>query len=150
MQKFLGQGSKASHSSDNGDTLTAKPLEKSNMIHLGVFVCLLFFSLEVCTCGTWKFPGQGLNWSCSYRPTPQPQQGLILNPLRKEEREAGEGQGLEKGDAENAGQCWDRTLAPLRPRGPGGGLRALPQTLPGSSTVLPEEVAPVPGQGEGT
>lgn len=69
------------------------------------------------------------------------------HPLRKEEREAGEGQGLEKGDAENAGQCWDRTLAPLRPRGPGGGLRALPQTLPGSSTVLPEEVAPVPGQG---
>ena len=84
MQKFLGQGSKASHSSDNGDTLTAKPLEKSNMIHLGVFVCFLFFSFEGCTCGTWKFPGQGLNWSCSYRPTPQLQQGLILNPLSKD------------------------------------------------------------------
>ena len=29
------------------------------------------------THGIWKFPGQWLNWSCSCRPTPQPQQSRI-------------------------------------------------------------------------
>ena len=30
-----------------------------------------------CTCAIWKFPGWGLNWSCSCQPTPQPQQHQI-------------------------------------------------------------------------
>ena len=52
------------------------------------------------SCGIWRFPGQGSNWSCSSRPTPQPLphharsnricelyhsswQCRILNPLSK-------------------------------------------------------------------
>ena len=33
-----------------------------------------FFSFYCHTCGIWKFPGQGSNWSGSRQPTPQPQQ----------------------------------------------------------------------------
>ena len=29
------------------------------------------------TCGIWRFPGQGSNWSCCRRPTPEPQQRPI-------------------------------------------------------------------------
>ena len=36
-----------------------------------------------CTCGIWRFPGQGLNRSCGCWPTPQPQQRWILNSLSK-------------------------------------------------------------------
>ena len=28
-------------------------------------------------CSIWNFPGSGSNWSCSHRPTPQPQQCQI-------------------------------------------------------------------------
>ena len=35
---------------------------------------LLFCHFLGCTRGIWRFPGQGSNWSCSHRPTPQPQQ----------------------------------------------------------------------------
>ena len=35
------------------------------------------FSFYSHTCGMWKFPGQGSHWSCSCRPTPQPQQRCI-------------------------------------------------------------------------
>ena len=32
-----------------------------------------FFFFNGCTCGIWRFPGQGSNQSCSRWPTPQPQ-----------------------------------------------------------------------------
>ena len=35
---------------------------------------LFSFLFYGCTCGIWKFPGQGSNWSCSCQLTPQPQQ----------------------------------------------------------------------------
>ena len=34
---------------------------------------ILSFSFYSHACGTWRFPGRGLNWSCSCRPPPQPQ-----------------------------------------------------------------------------
>ena len=40
-----------------------------------LFYLLLFF--QGCWCGIWKFPGQGLNWSCSCQPIPQTQQHQI-------------------------------------------------------------------------
>ena len=40
-----------------------------------------FFAFYGCTQGMWRFPGQGSNRSYSCRPTPQPQQCRILNPL---------------------------------------------------------------------
>ena len=36
-----------------------------------------FSFFEVFTRGLWKFPGSGLNWSCSYWPKPQPLQCQI-------------------------------------------------------------------------
>ena len=36
-----------------------------------------FFFFHVCTWGIRKFPGQGVNWSCSCRSAPQPQQHQI-------------------------------------------------------------------------
>ena len=47
------------------------------------YSCLFFFlflspfSFYGCTCGVQMFSGQGLNHSCSCRPTPQPQQHWI-------------------------------------------------------------------------
>ena len=40
---------------------------------------ILFFTppFQGHTCSAWKFLGQGLNWSCSCRPTPQPQEHQI-------------------------------------------------------------------------
>ena len=38
---------------------------------------LFLFAFEDCTCGIWKFPGLGSNWSCSYWPKPQLQQCQI-------------------------------------------------------------------------
>ena len=32
-----------------------------------------FWSFYGYTCGIWKFPGKGSNWSCRRRPTPEPQ-----------------------------------------------------------------------------
>ena len=57
----------------------------------------LFICSYGCTCGIWKFPGEGSNQSCSCQPTPQPrqikavsvtytrslQQCWMLNPLSK-------------------------------------------------------------------
>ena len=40
-------------------------------------LAIFFFPFECHTCGIWKFPGQGSNWSCSCQPTPQPQQCSI-------------------------------------------------------------------------
>ena len=34
----------------------------------------VFCFFQGCTCGTWRFPGQGLNQSCTCQPMPQPQQ----------------------------------------------------------------------------
>ena len=45
------------------------------------FPFLSLFSFLHYTCGTWTFPGEGSNQSCSCRPTPQPQQHGTLNPL---------------------------------------------------------------------
>ena len=36
-----------------------------------------FGSFQGCTCGIWKFPGEGLNWRCRCWPTPQPWQCQI-------------------------------------------------------------------------
>ena len=38
---------------------------------------IFFLSFYGCICSTWKFSGYGSNWSCSCRPTPQPQQHLV-------------------------------------------------------------------------
>ena len=38
-------------------------------------IFIIFFNSH--TCGIWKFLGQGSNWSCSCRLTPQPQQHRI-------------------------------------------------------------------------
>ena len=48
----------------------------SNFIYIFIYLFGLFQG-----CGIWKFPGKGLNQSCCYQPTPQPQQHWILNPL---------------------------------------------------------------------
>ena len=45
------------------------------------FIFMYLFNFQCCTHGMWKFPGQGLNWSNSCWPTPQPQQCGILSPL---------------------------------------------------------------------
>ena len=45
----------------------------SIFIFKNFFIC--FFRPQVC--GIWKFPGWGLNWGCSHRPIPQPQQRQI-------------------------------------------------------------------------
>ena len=37
------------------------------------YLFLFFPFLQGCTCGIWRFPGQGSNQNCSRRPTPQPQ-----------------------------------------------------------------------------
>ena len=48
---------------------------------LFLFVCLFVFFIQWWMYGIWRFPGWGLNRSCSCWPTPQPQQRHILNPL---------------------------------------------------------------------
>ena len=37
-------------------------------------VCFSFLFFQDCTRVIWKFPCQGLNWSCSCQPVPHPQQ----------------------------------------------------------------------------
>ena len=41
------------------------------------FFFFVFLSFSGCTKGTWRFPGQGSNQSCSCWPTPRPQQCQI-------------------------------------------------------------------------
>ena len=41
---------------------------------MSVSFCLF---LGPCTCGIWRFPGKGSNWSCCCQPTPQSQQCQI-------------------------------------------------------------------------
>ena len=55
----------------------------------GKFVSLFFFyffffflSFQGCTLSMWKFPGQGSNWSCSCRPTPQLQHCWITGQFQ--------------------------------------------------------------------
>ena len=38
------------------------------------FLFLSFCHFLCCSCGIWRFPGQGSNQSCRCRPTPEPQQ----------------------------------------------------------------------------
>ena len=52
------------------------------LIHFFFSVCF-FWGECGCTSSTWKFSGQGQNWSYSCRPTPQLQQCQILNSLTK-------------------------------------------------------------------
>ena len=49
----------------------AKLFPLMSFIYAFIFSSYFFFS---CTHGIWKFPGQGLNWSCSCQPIPQPKQ----------------------------------------------------------------------------
>ena len=58
MQKFPGQGTNPSHSSDNAKSLTTRPPGNSQTY-------ATFSSSYSHTCSIWKFPGQGSNWSCS-------------------------------------------------------------------------------------
>ena len=46
------------------------------IMHFDVFeVTFFFFCLfQGCSHGTWRFPAQGSNWSCSHWPTTEPQQ----------------------------------------------------------------------------
>ena len=40
-----------------------------------IFFFFFFFAFSRATsCGIWRFPGWGSNWSCSHRPMPEPQQ----------------------------------------------------------------------------
>ena len=62
------------------------------------YFILVFLSFQGCTCGIWRFPGQGSNCSCNCQPKPQPAvpdpsqvcdlhhsswQRWVLNPLGK-------------------------------------------------------------------
>ena len=77
MWKFPGQGSNPCHSSE--------PSHCSD--NVGSLICcntreLLFINLFLPsflwhTCGIWKFPGEEVNQSCSWRPMPQSQQHQI-------------------------------------------------------------------------
>ena len=46
-------------------------------ISLLLLLFLSFCLSQRCSCGIWRFPGQGSNGSCSRWPTPQPQQRRI-------------------------------------------------------------------------
>ena len=46
------------------------------------YLLLLFFFFKGHTLGTWKFLGQGLNWSCSFQPMPHPKQARTEPHLR--------------------------------------------------------------------
>ena len=48
-----------------------------NVTLFGNKVFFFFFSFYSRTCSIWKFPGQGLNRSCSCWPTPQPEECRI-------------------------------------------------------------------------
>ena len=43
----------------------------------------IYFSLQCYTRDIWRFPGQGLNQSCSCHPAPQPQQHVTPDQLRE-------------------------------------------------------------------
>ena len=45
-----------------------------NLSQCPVFFSFFLFFLKGCTLGIWRFPGEGLNRSCSCWPTPQTQQ----------------------------------------------------------------------------
>ena len=45
-----------------------------------IIFCLPPPPFQSLICGIWKFPGEGLNWSCSCWPTPEPQQHGIQAP----------------------------------------------------------------------
>ena len=49
--------------------------EHKDMAHPAPIFFFFFFPFlfQGCTCSIWKFPDEGLNQSCSYWPTPQPQ-----------------------------------------------------------------------------
>ena len=62
------QGSNLSHSSDQGGSLTARPQETPSVEKSYTFInkeIREFFPFYGCTCGIWKFLGEGLNRSCS-------------------------------------------------------------------------------------
>ena len=42
-----------------------------------LFCCCCFCYFWGCSRGIWRFPGEGLNRSCSHQPTPEPQQRRI-------------------------------------------------------------------------
>ena len=60
-------------------TSLAKFIPKYSIVLDGIINETVFFFLSFCvflsyTHGTWRFPGQELNRSCSHRPSPEPQQ----------------------------------------------------------------------------
>ena len=76
------------------EPLKNKTVDIQDILFLALFFFFFFFlSFQSHTWGTWKFPGQGSNRSCSCQPTPESQQhGIqdlhcsswqqwILNPL---------------------------------------------------------------------
>lgn len=72
--------------SQSWDQPSAHYLHRMTVVVWGFFVVFIlficfWFCFYSCTCGIWKVLGQGSNWSCSFRPAPQPQQHGILNPL---------------------------------------------------------------------
>ena len=66
-------------------TPTPSLLPHTHKLRVCVCVCVYFgfFRTGPKAYSTPPFPGQGLNWSCSFRPTPQAQQRRILNPLNR-------------------------------------------------------------------
>ena len=49
----------------------------SSLYCLKLFFFFFLLSFEGRTCGIWKFPAYGSNWSCCYWPTQEPQQFQI-------------------------------------------------------------------------
>ena len=78
-RKQLRRLRKMSYPSGNLTPLPSQ--EKEDFAINLIFVVFFFFGfvvvLQGCTCKICKFSGQGENWSCSCRPTPQPQQNGI-------------------------------------------------------------------------
>ena len=52
-------------------------------IQIDILGALSFCHFRATPMDTWRFPGEALNQSCNYQPTPQPRQRQILNPLNK-------------------------------------------------------------------
>ena len=50
------------------------------LLLLLIIIIFVFCIFEGRTHGIWRFSGQGSNWSCSCRPTTQPQQHQICDP----------------------------------------------------------------------
>ena len=59
------------------EIVTSRLIAFSHFAFLSFLFLSFFLFFKDHTCSIWKFPDQGMDWSCSCRPTPQPQQHQI-------------------------------------------------------------------------